>query len=314
MTAILTVTLNPALDLSTAADHVVPGPKLRCDMPRAEPGGGGVNVSRAMRTLGGDSTALVALGGATGAQMEALLAGEGLLVERLDAPGDTRQSLAVTDRSTGGQFRFVMPGPVWDLDDLGRAIRRAGELARPGSWVVLSGSQPPGLPSEAMASLGDALAGRGAEVLVDTSCAPLRALVAAKGRLSILRIDHAEAQSIAGHPLPLLADTARFAAHLVEEGVARGVLLARGAEGNVLATAEGCWIATAPVRPVVSAIGAGDSFVAGLMLALSRDAPLPEALRHGSAAASAAVITPGTELCRLHDFQAILPQTVLRKL
>jgi 6-phosphofructokinase 2 len=314
MSAVLTVTLNPALDLSTATDEVRPGPKLRCDMPRVEPGGGGVNVSRAIRALGGDSTALVALGGATGAQMAALLEGEGLRTERLDAPGDTRQSLAVTDRGTGEQYRFVMPGPVWDDDDLDRAIDLASSLASPGGWVALSGSLPQGLPADVAARLSKPLAERGAQLLADTSGAPLRALVSAPAQLAALRVDHAEAEDIAGRPLTDIAETARFAADLVARGVARAVLLARGAEGNILATAEGTWIASCPKRPVVSAVGAGDSFVAGLLLALSRGTTLPEALRHGAAAASAAVITPGTELCRHSDYLAILLQTVLRKL
>ena len=111
MTDILTITLNPTVDLSTAADHVHPGPKLRCDAPRADPGGGGINVSRAIRHLGGDSRAFLAVGGATGEWLKVLLDAEGTRFEGFQIDGETRQSLAVTDRSTGLQYRFVMPGP-----------------------------------------------------------------------------------------------------------------------------------------------------------------------------------------------------------
>ncbi|MDO5641799.1 MAG: PfkB family carbohydrate kinase, partial [Paracoccus sp. (in: a-proteobacteria)] len=104
---ILTVTLNPALDVSTGADAVVPGIKLRCDMPVLDPGGGGINVSRAIAIMGGASTAFVALGGATGAQLGAMLEDAGLSWREMRAPGETRQSLAVIDRAGDQQYRFV---------------------------------------------------------------------------------------------------------------------------------------------------------------------------------------------------------------
>lgn len=311
MTAILTVTLNPALDVSTYTESVVPGPKLRCDMPLAEPGGGGVNVSRAIRALGGESTALVALGGATGNRIAQLLADEGLNAHVVESSGETRQSLAVTERDTGLQYRFVMPGPSWDAEDLSRVLHRATALARSGSWVVLSWTLPPGLPDDVAARFARQLELKGAKLLCDTSGRALHALVARPEGLTILRVDHAEAQSISGAPLEDLADTASFAFELVNRGVAEMVILARGAEGNVISTESGTWAARSPPRNVISAIGAGDSFVAGLVMALAQGKPAHEALRHGTAAAAAAVLTPGTELCRRSDFDAILPQTQL---
>lgn len=311
MPTILTITLNPALDLSTETPHVVPGPKLRCAEPRVDPGGGGVNVSRAIRNLGGGSRAMVALAGATGARMAALLAAERIAVLPLVAPGETRESLAVTETASGAQFRFVMPGPVWGAADLASALDRIEAEASSGDLAVLSGSLPPGVPEDLAAQLAARLAPRGARLLVDTSGAPLRRLAVEPAGLFLLRLDGAETESIAGETLADLAATARFARALVARGVAEVVVLARGAEGNVLASAEGAWAARSPLRPVVSAVGAGDSFLAGLVLGLSRGESLPEALRHGTAAASAAVITPATELCRAEDHAAILPLTEL---
>ena len=136
---ILTVTLNPALDLSTAADEVRPELKLRCEKPVVDPGGGGINVSRAIKHMGGQSTAMVALGGATGTRIADLLKADGLSLVRLTAPGETRQSLAVTDRSTGGQYRFVLPGPEWHkahVADMTQAIRdRAGQSGIARRWT-----------------------------------------------------------------------------------------------------------------------------------------------------------------------------------
>ncbi|MEI2420870.1 PfkB family carbohydrate kinase, partial [Arthrospira platensis SPKY2] len=147
---ILTVTLNPAVDFTTAADHIEPGPKLRCDPPVIEPGGGGVNVSRMIRLLGGESTALVAIGGATGELMRSLLVGGGLDCAFVEAHGDTRMSFAVHERGTTEQYRFVLPGPEQDLDFAPRVIERleALLLARPYACVVGSGSLPPGVPDD----------------------------------------------------------------------------------------------------------------------------------------------------------------------
>lgn len=305
---VLTVTLNPALDISTGADAVVPDVKLRCDAPATDPGGGGINVSRAIAAMGGRSTALVALGGATGQRIADLLGEAGLATLRIEAPGETRASLAVTDRAGGGQYRFVLPGPQWPPRRVVEALHQIGSAAGDG-WVVLSGSNPPGVPASFAAMLAARLAARGeAELLVDTSGAALAEVAGAGLGLAVLRMDGEEAEGLAGRALPDRADSAGFAASLVAAGAARAVIVARGAEGSVLATAEGVWHAKAADVPVVSKVGAGDSFVAGFTLAVARGQPLPEALGVGAAAASAAVMTPATELCRGEDVERLLAQ------
>ncbi|MBN2760062.1 MAG: 1-phosphofructokinase family hexose kinase, partial [Rhodobacteraceae bacterium] len=139
---ILTVTLNPALDMSARVSAMVPGPKLRMSDPVTEPGGGGVNVARVIHALGGHVRAWVALGGPPGAQLVALLEGHGLSVDGFTAPGDTRTNWAITDDS-GAQYRLQVPGPVWP-EGLGVAAI-ADIVARADGFVVLSGSLPPGV-------------------------------------------------------------------------------------------------------------------------------------------------------------------------
>jgi 6-phosphofructokinase 2 len=146
MTPILTVTLNPALDLATSAEAVRPGPKLRCDEPRADPGGGGINVSRMIQRLGGQARAFVALGGATGVRLAGLLEREGIACVPFTGPGETRESLSVTDRTSGGQYRFVMPGPHWTKTRGEAATRAVVRAAGAGAIVVLSGSLPTTCP------------------------------------------------------------------------------------------------------------------------------------------------------------------------
>lgn len=307
---IITITLNPALDVATHVAHVHPGEKLRCAAPVMNPGGGGLNVSRALAPMGIASQALVALGGATGAALQDLLQGSDLTLIPLPCPGDTRQSLAVTDDASGAQYRFVLPGPVWQAADLARVLRALGAQHQPGGIAVISGSLPPGLAAETPAQLATALPGM--TLVLDTSGKPLaHAVTNPIPGLAVLRMDSAEAEGLAGHPLPSAKATATFAAALVAQGVAETVIIARGAEGNVLARADLRLIARPPAVTVISAIGAGDSFVAGLVAAMAWGADWPTALTHGTAAAAATVLTPATELCRAEDVARLLPQVSL---
>lgn len=306
---ILTVTLNPALDIATATDSVVPEIKLRCDAPQVDPGGGGINVSRAIDRMGGRSTALVALGGGTGVRLATQLAEAGLAVLRLEAPGDTRFSLSVTDRGTGQQFRFVLPGPQWGPLDVRAALDALGTSAPTGGLVVLSGSNPPGVPPAFAAMAAARLAGTGSRLVVDTSGAALAAVAAARDApVELLRMDDAEAAFLAGAPLPTRADTADFAARLAASGAARTVIVARGSDGNIIATPEGRWHVAAHRVPVVSKVGAGDSFVAGYVLGLARHWSVADALGLGAAAASATVMTPASDLCHPADVERLFAE------
>lgn len=305
---IVTVTLNPALDVAGRCDRISPGPKLRVEGVTTEPGGGGINVARAVQALGGTAQALAVLGGATGAQLAELLAGEGVALTVIPGPGETRQSLSVTDGS-GAQWRFVLPGPP--APDAGALTAAIAAAAPAGALVALSGSQPPGLAADFALTLAIALPGR--RLVLDTSGAALTAAIQGRG-LHTLRMDRAEAEGAAGHGLPQPQDTGEFCGGLVARGVAQVVIAARGASGNVLASAQGIWHCAPPVVPVVSAVGAGDSFTAGYALALDRGADLAEALRAGTAAAAAAVMTPGTQLCRREDAERLAPLCRLTRL
>lgn len=307
MAAILTITLNPTVDLSISADQVLPERKLRCSRPETDPGGGGLNVSRAVSALGGHSTAFVALGGPTGDKVMHLLSEQGIGLSPFPAPGETRQSLTVTDASTGAQYRFVMPGPEWKAGDVAKVIDRIARAAPEDGIVVLSGSQPPGVPDDFPARLATRLARTRARFFLDTSGKALHELLHSGAKpADVLRMDDLEAEELAGHLLPARTDTADFAQALVNRGLAHSVIVARGADGNVLATAAGRWVAQAVPPTVVSKVGAGDSFVAAFALARSKGLTQPEALRWGSAAAAAAVMTPATGLCLMRDFKTML--------
>lgn len=313
MTPILTITLNPALDLATETDVVRPGTKLRCGPPRTDPGGGGINVARAVQRLGGQAFALVASGGATGAQMLALLAMEGVRTGLLAAPGDTRISLSVHDGATDAQYRFMLPGPAWSDADIRTALIMLEGALVEGEYCVLSGSQPPGLADDFTSRFAQICAGKGAKLVVDTGGAPLAALVADPGPgVEVLRMNQDEAQELAGRTFASSRETAEFAASLVAKRVARIVVVARGGEGSVMVTNGTRVQCVAPRVEVKSKVGAGDSFVAGLTLALAGGDPPEEALRRGVAAVSAAVMTEGTALCTNEDTESLLPKCLLQ--
>lgn len=313
MTQILTVTLNPALDLATHCRQVIAGPKLRCGPETAEPGGGGVNVARAVVQLGGHARALVALGGPNGEALANLLLQRGLDLIDYPAPGETRHSFSVTDDSTGAQYRFVLSGPDWSEADLDHVLDTLADEAPEGAFIVLSGSMPPGCTPGWIPRACARLAGR--RVVVDTSGAHLHHQAGAPQPAPfVLRMDSAEARDLSGLPLETRADSAAFAETLRMRGAAEIVIIARGKDGSVMSTPQGKWAASAANDTVVSAIGAGDSFVGGFVKALADGHEPPEALRQGAASAAAAVMSPGTQLCLPDDYAALLPRTDLEDL
>ncbi|MCB1440534.1 MAG: 1-phosphofructokinase family hexose kinase [Nitratireductor sp.] len=308
MPSILTITLNPTVDLSIHADAMEPDRKLRCSRPETDPGGGGINVSRAINELGGHSTAFVAVGGPTGDKVMRLLAEAGIALAPFPAPGETRQSLTVTDRSSGQQYRFVMPGPDWRKSDVSSAISRIARAAPEDGMVVLSGSQPPGVPADFPARLAARIARTKARFFLDTSGKALSNLLEAPTKpADVLRMDELEARELAGRELATRSESADFAQSLVKRGIAHAVIVARGSDSNILATSDNRYAVEVPSVPVVSKVGAGDSFVAGFTLALARGQPLPAALQYGAASAAAAVMTPATDLCRASDVRKLLP-------
>jgi len=158
MAAIVTLTMNPALDIATATERIVPTHKLRCDMPRYDPGGGGINVARAVHALGGDALAIFPAGGSAGDMVRHLLAAEGVAHAAVAVAGFTRESLAVEERASSEQYRFILPGPEIGPADQQRCLDRLAAAAADAAYIVASGSLPPGAPEDFYARVA-ALAG-----------------------------------------------------------------------------------------------------------------------------------------------------------
>jgi 6-phosphofructokinase 2 len=291
---ILTLTLNPALDIATATEKLAPQRKLRCSAPRYDAGGGGANVSRAIKELGGTSHAFLLLGGGNGQRYLDLLAPTGIETHVYRGRGETRFSLTVTVRETGEHFRFVLPGPEQPLDEaeqlLGNIVAHIGSR---GGYVIASGTLPPGLPSDFYARIATAARTVGARLILDTSQPALSATFAA--RPYCIRINHHEAREIVGGDPVAAAEI--LARRLIADGTTELAIVTAGDQGAFVATEHSFEKIAPPRVKVRSTVGAGDSFVAALTLGLARGWPVEKAARYGVAAAASAVTTEATELC-----------------
>lgn len=292
MEGILTVTPNPAVDMSTAVDRVEPDRKLRCDEPFREAGGGGINIAEIVRRLGGRATAVWTCGGPLGVFLQQLLDRQGIPNVPVSIAGDTRESITVLQRSDNEQFRFGMPGPALSAEETAVLLETVGRCEPAPAWIAGSGSLAPGTPPDLYARLAEVAASRGARFVLDTSGEPLRLALEAGG-VWLVKPDRTELGELLGVEIGDVQTAADAAAEVVRRGWAHAVTASLGPDGVVLATAQGVVRVPAPKVKVVSRVGAGDSFVAGTLLGLASGEGLTEAVRRGVAVAAAAVSTPG---------------------
>jgi 6-phosphofructokinase 2 len=297
-----TLTLNPALDESTRVPRVEPDRKLRCAASVFHPGGGGINVARAIRNLGGRAVAVFPSGGESGRRLEELLRAEGVDAVAVPVAGSTRENLNVTEESTGRQYRFCKPGPLLKPADWKKCLEAVEALA-PLEYLVLSGSLPPGVPSDFYRLAATEARRHGTRVVLDASGDPLR--FGAGAGIFLLKTSLSEFESLTGAPAAEKKDRVRAARGLIEQGRCEALVLTLGAQGALwVSDTEFGRVPGLPV-PVSSGVGAGDSLVAGLLLKLSGGASLREAVAFGVAAGSAAVMRSGTELCRRPDVERL---------
>ncbi len=301
---IVTVTLNPAVDLACETDAVVHTHKVRTGTEQFDPGGGGINVARVVRELGGEALAVLLVGGGTGRFLQELLAETGVECLPIPVAGLTRVSVTVHERSSGLEYRFVPEGPLmsaseWDavLDTLARVE---------GEWVVASGSLPRGAPTDAYAHIARMCVRRGQRFVVDTSGPALKAALGQGATL--IKPSLGELEALVGHPLRDASEQDREAIALVRAGAAEMIVVTLGAGGALLASADRVIRMRAPEVPKRSAVGAGDSFVAGMTLGLAHGLTREDAFARGIATGAAAVMRYGTAHPRREDVEEIYRQ------
>ncbi|MCQ4160107.1 1-phosphofructokinase family hexose kinase [Roseomonas sp. GC11] len=288
---IATLTLNPTIDLACEAAEVRPVRKIRTTAERADPGGGGINVARVVQELGGETLAIFLAGGVTGRFLEELLDEIALPRRSLPIAGRTRISQTVLDRSRGEEFRFVAEGPEVAEAEW-QAVLRALEVLPPGSWLVASGSLPRGVPEDIYGRIGDLARRRGLRLVLDSSGPALRAGLGHGAEL--IKPSLGEFEALVGRPLGAPGALEEAASALVAGGAARRIAVTLGQDGALLAHAGGTLRLPALPVTVRGAVGAGDSFVAAMVLALARGAAEADAFAWGVAAGAAAVSQAGT--------------------
>lgn len=298
---IITLTLNPALDKSTSIDKLEPESKLRCEQPVYEPGGGGINISRVLKRLGAESTAVFAAGGPSGKRISDLLRGEGVAHHAIASNGWTRENLTVYVRATQRQYRFVMPGAEMETAE-SQAFLDFIE-AEPSSWIVISGSLPAGVSDDFFTKLAQIAQAKQSKLIVDTSGEPLKKALDAG--VFMIKPNLKELTDLSGKTTVMLQDQEALAMQLVNDGKCEIVVVSLGARGAMLASKSGIYYATPPTVVVKSTVGAGDSMVAGMLWALTQHWSHEQLLRYGVACGTATTMNEGTELCHKKDIENI---------
>jgi 6-phosphofructokinase 2 len=304
---IVTVTMNPALDIATGTDVVMPTEKMRCDTARYDPGGGGINVARVGHALGAPVVAMFPAGGSSGDLVTELLDTAGLPLCRIRTTESTRESFTVDERGTRQQYRFVLPGPNLSAAEQEECLRQLGMLAASADYVVASGSLPPNVSPDFYDRIADVCAPLGVRLILDTSGSGLRHLTG--GKVYLLKPSVRELRECVGRELRGEADQVAAARELIQRGCAENVLVSLGAEGALLITADGAQRHPAVEVPAGSGVGAGDAMVAAITVALLCGWPLDESIRLGIAAGAAMLTTPGTAACTRADVERLFDAT-----
>jgi 6-phosphofructokinase 2 len=288
---IVTLTMNPALDITTEADIVRPTDKIRCAGARYDPGGGGINVARFARVLGASVSAIFPAGGPAGSMVADMVAAEGVRSHRIRIAESTRESFTVNETSTDKQYRFVLPGPLLSPAEQAQCLDELRRAAAAAEFVVASGSLPPGVPADWYQRVADVCREIGALLILDTSGGGLAHMTTG---VFLLKPSVRELRECVGRELATETEQIGAAHELIDRGVAQAVVVSLGAGGAVLATRGRSQRFTAVPVHARSGVGAGDAMVAAITVALSRAWPLSEAVRYGIAAGAAKLLTPGT--------------------
>jgi 6-phosphofructokinase 2 len=297
MARILSVVLNPAIDIACTADKVEPLHKVRTRDQLHHAGGGGTNVARVLAELAGDVELAYLSGGETGPLFEKLLSRKGLHEHRFAMKGPVRISYTVRESGSGQEFRFVPDGPEVTPGELQPLLDFVAGFD--GDYLVASGSLPPGVDPAVYADMARMARRAGAAFVLDTSGDALR-IALEEGGIFLVKPSQRELEHIAGRKLDA-ASLADEASALVARGAARNVAVSMGAQGALLANSDGVFELPAIKVEAKSAVGAGDSFVGAMVHWLAQGNGVRDAFRFGLAAGAAAVLHPGTELCRRDD-------------
>ena len=305
MAPVLTLTLNPALDIHTTVPQLMFTDKMRCRTPRYDPGGGGVNVARAYAALGGTAEAVITSGGFVGEQLQALLGAEGITVHAAAVSGPTRESFTVTEEWSGQQYRFVLPGPDLTRDEEERCLQTVHSHIGRARYFVVSGSLPPGCSDDLFPHLARLATQHDCRLIVDTNGVALRLVTDAY----LIKPSLRELRECVDDTLIDKKSQVQAARDLITDGVSEIVVVSYGSNGAMVVTSDTAADIPSFDVPEGSGVGAGDNMVAAITYALDKGGNLSDAVRFGTAAGAATLLTPGTSPCNRADVDRLYAQS-----
>lgn len=303
---IFTLTLNPAIDKSTSVQRIMPENKMRCSVPKYEPGGGGINVSRAIKKLGGESTAIYTKGGATGEILNKLLDKEKILQHTIITESHTRENFIVVESISNNQYRFGMPGQDISKSEAEEILNLLKDDAHNYKYLVVSGSTPSSIDNSFYYEVSSIAKSKGAKLILDTSGEPLKE--ALKVGIYLLKPNLAELGELLGasdEDLDTIEEQEQAAKQVISDYKIELLTVSLGAFGAMAATAGEVIHIPAPSVKKQSTVGAGDSMVGGMVFSLARGESVFDAVRYGVACGTAATMNTGTELCKKTDVERL---------
>jgi len=307
MSKVITITLNPAIDKTTTTNKVVPEKKLSCSHPNYEPGGGGINISRALQHLGCKSLAMYFAGGFSGSHLLKMLDEEDIQSLVVPIHGNTRTNIIVFDKSSQLQYRFGMESPPVEEKNWKHFLSEL-EKQNGYEYVVASGSLPNGVPLDFFGRVAAIVKKKHAKLIVDTSGEALKHAV--QEGVFMLKPNITELSYLYGKEELKGDEIVSAAKSIIKVGGCEIMVVSIGKEGAILVTKNETIHIVAPEVKVKSTVGAGDSMVAGILYALIHEYNLTDTLRYGIACGTSATMNEGTALCKKEDVEKIF--TVLK--
>ncbi len=308
---IITVTLNPTIDITYLVNELVFDDSNRAMKVLKDPGGKGIDVSRVVNELGGDTKAFVLLGGYTGYEIKDRLKKMGLSLEVINIKGETRTNVIIEDAYTHDQLRINAPGPEIAEDEREWFMRKIMSLKPQEGYLVLSGSIPRGFEPDIYKVLIEEFNKKGFKCVLDADGEPLKEGIKAKPFM--IKPNTYELERLLDVKIKKIEDYLDAGKKLRETGI-EIVIMSMGAKGAILACESGFYRATPPRVAVQSTVGAGDSLVGAFIYNYSKSGDPLDAFRWGVAAGTATALTPGTQLCARKDVENLYKRIKLKKI
>lgn len=307
---IVTITLNPAFDIHCHIDHFLPYHENLAHVTERDAGGKGVNISRALTANHVENTALLVLGEENSEDFCKSLTADGIVSHNIVIPGRIRENITIHTKNAD-ETRISFAGFSADESLLIMAEKALSVLVEEGTFVTFTGRVPDGIKIDAVKAFLNRLRACGAKIIVDSRSFEKPDLIDVKPWL--IKPNQEEISHYFDRDIQSVEEAAEAAAMLHKEGI-ENVMISLGSQGALVVCEQGCFVATPPKIEAISTIGAGDSSIAGFLVAAANDRSPAEMLRTAVAYGSAACMQKGTRPPQSKDIADILEKIAVRKL